>query len=101
MGQMQRSKQKIMHQAEKERRAETRTKIQLGGLVLKSKLANVVGITPGEDLQLDPQKWDQAALLLSLFTDMYEKARDMSSSEKQDHINKGLLGLKYDFFPES
>jgi len=98
---MQHLKQKVIHQTTKARRADTRTKIQLGGLVLKSKLADFIGINPGEDLQLDPQKWDQAALLLSLLSDTYETARDMSSSEKQHHINKGLLGLKYDFFPES
>ena len=36
----------------KERRAETRTKIQLGGLVMKSGLADLLNIQPGDDLQL-------------------------------------------------
>lgn len=90
----------MLHNSEQERRAETRTKIQLGGLVIKSKLSELVGIIPGEDLQLDQSKWNQAGLLFSLLSDVYGKLRDMSPEEKQSHISKGLLSLKDDFFPE-
>lgn len=46
------------------RKGETRTKIQLGGLVLKSGLAEHIGITPGDDLQLDTLKHEDAQIIL-------------------------------------
>lgn len=45
------------------RKAETRTKIMLGGLVLKSRLTDLLAITPGDDLQLDPSNWEKAAVM--------------------------------------
>lgn len=100
MAQINRLKHKIHHISTQERRAQTRTKIQLGGLVLKSKLAELVGINVGEDLQLDMQKWDQAALLLGLLMQSFDNAKSLTDLEKKDLINRGMLALKYDFFPE-
>ena len=99
--QVQTLKNKIYLDANSERKAQARTKIQLGGLLIKSKLAELVGIEIGEDLQLDPKKWDQAALILSLLTEVAEKLPTLSDAERQEHINRGALGLKYDFLPES
>ena len=96
---MQTLKNKIYLNANSERKAQARTKIQLGGLVIKSKLAELVGIETGEDLQLDPTKWDQAALILSLLTEAAEKIPTLTDRERQEHINRGTLGLKYDFLP--
>ena len=90
---------KIHSNINNERKAVTRTKIQLGGLLVKSKLADLVGIIPGEDLQLDAEKWDQAALLLGLLNETYERDQSLSLEEKDHLIQKGTLSLKYDFFP--
>ena len=98
---MQTLKNKIHLNANSERRADTRNKIQLGGLVIKSKLAELVGIETGEDLQLDPTKWDQAALILSLLTEVAENVPTLTEAERQEHINRGTLGLKYDFLPSN
>ncbi|MBY0501362.1 MAG: conjugal transfer protein TraD [Alphaproteobacteria bacterium] len=53
-----------------QRKAETRTKIQLGGLLLKSGLAEVFSITPGVDLQLDEEGREKATILLGALIDM-------------------------------
>lgn len=47
-----------------QRKAETRTKIQLGGLVIKSGLTDVFSISVGADLQLDLEEREKAVLLL-------------------------------------
>ena len=49
------------------RRARTRTLIQLGGLVEKSGLLDKFGIQVGDDLQKDPEVFDDAATLLGAF----------------------------------
>lgn len=95
-----RLRHKINHITNQERRAQTRTKIQLGGLLVKSKLSDYLGIAVGDDLQLDMQKWDQAALLLGLLMKSLDTAKSLTEIQKQDLINQGVLALKYDFFPE-
>ncbi len=59
-----------------QRKAENRTKIQLGGLILKSGLADFLSIVPGDDLQLDSTKWDQATILLGALIESVERGRD-------------------------
>ncbi|AIL13941.1 hypothetical protein IM40_11470 (plasmid) [Candidatus Paracaedimonas acanthamoebae] len=49
-----------------DRKAENRTKIQLGGLILKSGLAEFLEINPGDDLQLDPIAREKATILLGV-----------------------------------
>lgn len=83
-----------------ERKAETRTKIQLGGLVVKSELAKELNITLGSDLQLEAENWDKAALLLSLLKDAYHTLLTLDEAERETKTAKGRLALKYDFFPE-
>jgi hypothetical protein len=53
-----------------QRKAETRTKIQLGGLLLKSGLAEVFSISSGTDLQLDEEGREKATILLGALIDM-------------------------------
>lgn len=53
-----------------QRKAETRTKIQLGGLLLKSGLAEIFSISPGTDLQLDEEGREKATILLGALIDM-------------------------------
>ena len=56
------------------RKQETRTKIQLGGLLLKSGLADCFDIFPGDDLQLDPEKHDYAMTLLGALIELKKAA---------------------------
>ena len=53
-----------------QRKAETRTKIQLGGLLIKSGLAEVFSIPPRADLQLDEEGREKATILLGALIDM-------------------------------
>lgn len=52
------------------RKAETRTKIQLGGLIVKSGLLEPLGIHPGDDLQKNEQNFDAVATLMGAFLDL-------------------------------
>jgi hypothetical protein len=53
-----------------QRRAETRTKIQLGGLLIKSGITNKFAIHIGSDLQLDEEAREKATLLLGALIEM-------------------------------
>ena len=55
-----------------QRKAETRTKIQLGGLLMKSGLAEAFSISPGSDLQLNADEREKATLLLGALIDMHQ-----------------------------
>ena len=61
------------------RKKETRTKIQLGGLLLKSGLTELLGIDQGDDLQLDFAKKDKAYILLGILADSYNSVKDDTS----------------------
>jgi len=52
------------------RRAQTRTKIQLGGLVFKANLLEPLDINLGDDLQKDEQIFDAVATLMGAFLDL-------------------------------
>lgn len=52
------------------RRAQTRTKIQLGGLIQKAGLLEPLDLHPGDDLQRDGQKFDAVATLMGAFLDL-------------------------------
>ena len=62
------------------RALETRTKIQLGSLVFKSGLAQLLDIMPGDDLQLDLDKRDQAHALLGILKDAAETLQSNKAS---------------------
>lgn len=53
-----------------QRKAETRTKIQLGGLLIKSGIASKFAIHIGSDLQLDPDQQEKATVLLGALIEM-------------------------------
>lgn len=59
-----------------QRKAENRTKIQMGGLVIKSGLADYLGINAGEDLQLDPLALEKANVLLGALVDALERVHE-------------------------
>ena len=77
----------------KERRAETRTKIQLGGLVMKSGLADLLNIQLGDDLQLYEEHFDKAAILLGALLDACEFLDD----KKTEWQWRGRKNLKFEF----
>jgi len=54
------------------RKAQTRTKIQLGGLVYKAGLLDLLGIHPGDDLQKNEQIFDAVATLMGAFLDLVD-----------------------------
>jgi hypothetical protein len=62
------------------RKLETRTKIQLGGLVLKSGLSDFLDITPGDDLQLDLDLRDKAHALLGMMKTIEEQVKEDPTS---------------------
>lgn len=75
-----------------ERRADTRTKIQLGGLVIKSGLADLLNIQPGDDLQLYDDHFDKAAILLGALLE----ASEFLDDKKKEWQLRGRNNLKYD-----
>lgn len=56
-----------------DRRARTRTLIQMGGLLNMIGLPQLCGITDGDDLQKDPLNHDKAATLLGMLVHLNEK----------------------------
>jgi len=89
---------KMMSDSSSRRKAETRTKIALGGLVLKSHLPDFLEIRPGDDLQLDPTKWEKTAVILGVLVEAYEK---LQLDKEQDLYHQweiiGRKLLRYDF----
>ena len=54
------------------RKARTRTMIQLGGLIEKSGLLDDLNLTPGDDLQRDPDCFDSAAILMGALCELLQ-----------------------------
>lgn len=65
------------------RKAETRTKIQLGGLLIKSGLVGAFSIQIGADLQLDEQEREKAMILLSALIDFRQIIGSKTASFSQ------------------
>ena len=59
-----------------QRRAENRTKIQLGGLIIKAGLTAQIGLKMGDDLQLDERARGKATIILGALIEAYERAQD-------------------------
>lgn len=53
-----------------QRKARTRTLIQLGGLVEKSGILDDLNLTPGDDLQKDPDCHESAAILMGALCEL-------------------------------
>ena len=66
-----------------QRKAETRTKIQLGGLLIKSGLTSKFQIHIGSDLQLDPDQQEKATLLLGALIEMNQNFPPHSSKKEE------------------
>ena len=78
-----------------QRKAENRTKIQLGGLVLKSGFAEALGIFPGADLQLDENERDKAAILLGALLEIVDTVNwENAEDQKQLWAYKGQKEMR-------
>ena len=60
-------------QRQSERKAHTRTKIQLGGLIQKSGIMEAFSIQPGDDLQ-DYENLEKASQLLGFLSEAFERS---------------------------
>lgn len=76
-----------------ERRADTRTKIQLGGLVIKSGLADLLNIQPGDDLQVYDIHFDKVAIILGALLE----ASELLDDKKEEWHSRGSKTFTYDF----
>ncbi len=77
-----------------ERRARTRTLIQLGGLLTVSGLHELFDISPGDDLELDPTTRDNGATLLGCLITVMEQMPTLVSDEDTDVFKqKGIRAL--------
>ncbi len=81
-----------------DRKAENRTKIQLGGLILKSGLAEFLEINCGDDLQLDPLARQKATTLLGVLLYIIEQLKNDSNSPlKQECEYRGMRAMHQQF----
>ena len=85
---------KINKASNQERRARTRTLIQLGGLIEKSSLMALVQIETGEDLQLDHNAFEKAATLFEILSDAYLKNEENSEKDFQKLKEDGIKKMK-------
>ena len=76
-----------------QRKAETRTKIQLGELIFKSGLTDMLCIEPGEDMQFEIASLEKAALILGILIDAINHMDD----KKDEWKIIGRNHLKYEF----
>ena len=76
-----------------DRKARTRTLIQLGSLVSLSGLTSLLHIQEGEDLQYDMDAKDKAAMLLGAIAEIME-SDSPSSMIQQRWLDKGIRILK-------
>ncbi|AIL13636.1 hypothetical protein IM40_09310 (plasmid) [Candidatus Paracaedimonas acanthamoebae] len=91
-------KRKLKRFEVSDRKAENRTKIQLGGLILKSGLASFLEIQPGDDLQLDPLAREKATTLLGVLLYATEQLHnDPDGTLKQECSHQGMKAMMKQF----
>ena len=67
------------------RKARTRTLIQAGGLLNLAGFFTICGIEEGQELQLDFQSRDKAAILLGLLSEAFEKLPTEPTKEQFEY----------------
>ena len=86
---------KVAQQSKSERRARTRTLIQMGSLINMMGLADLCDITEGDDLQLDMDSRDKAATLLGMLGNLIERLPPaLSVAELEAFKQKGIKIFK-------
>lgn len=99
---LQRERHKELAFSSDQRKAQNRTKIQMGGLVLKSGLADLLGILPGADLQLDALERDKATTLLGALIEAAENLLEDKTGEiKHTWDYRGEKALRETFLKRS
>ena len=78
-----RARSQKMNVENTQRRSETRTKIQLGGLLLKAGLVDQFEIELGSDLQQDVDAREKATLLLGALIDLSKQLENDPSLKHQ------------------
>ena len=91
---MQQALSKVYTLKQEERAAHTRTLIQLGGLVVKSGLAETLDIEKGADLQQDTSQKESALAMLGVFVSVNERLKESAVSEKTAYAQKARAFLK-------
>ena len=81
-----------------DRRARTRTLIQMGGLLNMIGIPQLCGIEDGDDLQQDLENQDKAATLLGMLVHLNEKLSEktlaLDSSELEGFKQRGVRLMK-------
>jgi hypothetical protein len=86
---------KLDWHSKSERKARTRTLIQIGSLVNMIGLTELCHIVEGEDLQLDRAAQDKAATLLGMLTTLIEQNPSALSAEQEQMFRqKGIRVFK-------
>ena len=95
---IQRERRKELAFSSAQRKAQNRTKIQMGGLVLKSGMADALGISLGADLQLDTLEREKATTLLGALIEAAENLlEDQTGEIKQTWDYRGEKALRETF----
>jgi hypothetical protein len=77
------------------RKARTRTLIQLGGIISLTNLVAICDINQGDDLQIDIESQDKAAILLGLLVELNESLPESFTCEQLNfYQNKGIQYMK-------
>ena len=86
---------RLKRSTQSQRKARTRTLIQMGGLINMIGLAELCGVHEGEDLQLDIGAMDKAATLLGILMTAQENLpTHLSFSERNTYQRKGIRRMK-------
>ena len=86
---------KLKAASQSQRKARTRTLIQLGGLLNMLNLPNICGINPGDDLQTDFEASDKAAILLGMLVHLEDSLPPTLSDQVIDQFKqKGIRAIK-------
>jgi len=79
----------------RQRKARTRTLIQMGGLLNLTNLPEILGIAEGDDLQGDIHNMDKAAILLGMIMSLQENLpHDLTPSQIEAFKKIGVRHLK-------
>ena len=87
---------KEISQSKQKRSADTRTKIEYGGLVHKSSLPSFLGLELGDVVHDNPENWEKEAVILGVLIEGYKNLLDDTSGEiKEQYKFLGMQSLKY------
>ena len=86
---------KLKLKVSSDRKARTRTLIQIGGLVNMLNLPSICGIHDSDDLQLDLEASDKAAILLGMLAHLEDSLPPTLSDQVVDQFKqKGIRVIK-------